>query len=522
VVRGSDTIVSLDLLLAARNVGSLCAHRNGLTSKTRKFVVANGFGQVHNLGVYNNNVSTVERAFVERYFLCKEGDTFRPALTVGSLEFHSHELQAFRRQLIAHTTRTPVASRQQIVDAYTGRKRMVYEQALVSLSRDPLTVDDARLTSFVKFEKQDIGKAPRVINPRSPRYNLELARYLKFAEKEVFKGINRVFGDRTAMTVIKGVNADVAAQVVRAKWDCFRVPVAVGLDASKFDMHVSVEALKFEHSVYTAMFDSPKLKRLLSWQLRNRGRAYVQDGYVDFDMAGTRSSGDINTSLGNCVIMCALVHAYASKRGVDVELCNNGDDCVVVMESDDLTKFLTGLDGWFRRKGFAMVAEEPVYEFEQIEFCQTHPVHLSTGYRMIRNHNTVLQKDPICLTAMPNQKAYQKWCAAVGKCGEMLNSGVPVQHNFAQVFSRNGTTVTDAQMEHFFANRSVLHNARGCAIARVDARARVSYYYAFGVRPDEQECSERLLDRMDIGVFDPAAEIERADFRVCGPPVLGA
>lgn len=523
MVRGSNTRVQSSLLVRANRVGKLCAHRNGQASKTRKFVVANGFGQDHNLGVYNNNVDTVERAFVERYFLCKEGGGFRPALPVSPNEFHESGLAKFRKELLSVVHVPPRASRQQVVDAYTGRKRIIYGKAYESLCKDPVKQDDARLTSFVKFEKQDIGKAPRVINPRSPRYNLELARYLKFAEKKIFTAINKVFGARTPMTVIKGVNADRAAQVVRAKWDCFRVPVAVGLDASKFDMHVSVPALRYEHSFYTSMYNGQQdLKRLLSWQLRNTGRAYVSDGHVDFDMAGTRSSGDINTSLGNCIIMCALVYAYARSRGVKIELCNNGDDCVVIMEACDLKRFLLGLDGWFRKKGFAMVAEPPVYEFEQIEFCQTHPVHLSTGYRMIRNHNTVLQKDPMCLVAIPNQKAYQRWCAAVGKCGEMLNQGVPVQHQFARVFSRNGTETSDAHMEHVYSGRYVLRAAEGCKNAVVDARARVSYYYAFGVRPDEQLSAESMLDSMDFTRFDGGEEIEREDLHIDGPRTLGA
>jgi len=514
--------VSQTLLAEARKVGTLCAHRNGQASKTRKFVVANGFGQDHNLGVYNNNVDTVERAFVERYFLCKEGDAFRPALPTVSSRFHTAELNRFRDGVLSRMVRCPRASRQQVVDAYTGRKRMVYTKAHESLDRDPLQSKDARLSSFVKFEKQDVGKAPRVINPRSPRYNLELARYLKFNEKKFFAAINGVFGGYTSHTVIKGVNADVAAAVIAAKWARFREPVAVGLDASKFDMHVSVAALQYEHSFYTSLFPNDKrLRELLSWQLRNTGRAYVSDGHVDFDMRGTRSSGDINTSLGNCIIMCALVYAYAATRGVNVELCNNGDDCVVIMESTDLLAFSRGLDGWFRKRGFAMVAEAPVYEIEQIDFCQTRPVHLSTGYRMIRNHNTVLQKDPMCLVSIPNDKAYYKWCAAVGVCGTMLNKGVPVQHAFANVFQRVGRETTREHIEHVYRGRHVLQTAEGCMDAVIDDRARVSYYYAFGVRPDEQLCSEQLLDMMvlDSVCFD---EIERDDLRINGPRALGA
>lgn len=520
-VRGSNTRVSQTLLSEARKVGTLCAHRNGQPSKTRKFVVANGFGQDHNLGVYNNNVNTVERAFVERYFLCKEGDAFRPALPTVSSRFHTVELNRFRNTVLSKVDKCPRASRQQVVDAYTGRKRVIYVKALESLNRDPIKQADARLSSFVKFEKQDVGKAPRVINPRSPRYNLELARYLKFNEKKIFSAINEAFGGHTAQTVIKGVNADVAAATIAAKWARFREPVAVGLDASKFDMHVSVAALQYEHSFYTALFPDAKLRDMLSWQLKNRGRAYVDDGHVDFEMRGTRSSGDINTSLGNCIIMCALVHAYSAVRGVTVELCNNGDDCVVIMESSDLNKYLTGLDGWFRQRGFAMVAEAPVYEIEQIEFCQTRPVHLSTGYRMIRNHNTVMQKDPMCLVTIPNQKAYQKWCAAVGMCGTMLNKGVPVQHSFAEVFKRAGTETTRAHIEHVYRGRHVLYAAEGCADAVVDDRARVSYYYAFGVRPDEQLCSEELLDLMQFTDVNAEA-IERDDLWIDGPRALGA
>jgi len=156
--------------------------RNGLAHKTRQFTVTSGFGPEHNLGVYNNSVDTIERAFIERYFLCKEGDCFRPALLVRPRAFQLPRLQEFQDIVLLHMPKLPRISRQQVVDTYRGPKRRVYEQAMLSLEVDPLDVRDSRLTSFVKLEKQDVGKAPRVINPRSPRYNLELGRYLKLAE----------------------------------------------------------------------------------------------------------------------------------------------------------------------------------------------------------------------------------------------------------------------------------------------------------------------------------------------------
>jgi len=483
--------------------------------KTRRFIAASGFGPSHNLGVYNCNVDTVQRAFVERYFLCKEGDNFRPALPVNKNEFSSAGFTDFRRIVVEDMPKLPQLTRQQVVDCYTGSKRRVYESALQSLAREPLNKTDARLSSFVKFEKQDVHKAPRVINPRSPRFNLELGRYLKHAEHHFFRSINKAFGARTPATVIKGFNYDVSASILRAKWDLFKNPVAVGLDASKFDMHVSVEALKYEHKFYTSLFPgSRRLKRMLKWQLFNEGVAYTADGTVKFKMHGTRSSGDLNTSLGNCIIMCAMIHAYAAECGVVVELCNNGDDCVVIMERDDLIRFSGGLDEWFRKRGFAMTVETAVDVFEQIEFCQTRPVQLQSGWRMVRNHAAVLTKDPMCLLSVPNGKVYRKWLDAVGTCGTIASSGVPVQYEFYDVFKRNGSPAGAALLEHVFKNRSLLHNSRGVTTCEVDARARVSYYYAFGVLPDVQKQMECYYQRMDMAEYTASLPICRDDLKL--------
>jgi len=522
VVRGSNTRVDDNLLVRAKEVGTLCAHHNGQAPKTRKYVVANGFGQEHNLGVYNNNVDTVQRAFVERYFLCKEGNRFRPALSVSPQTYRKHNFKIFQEGVCKGMPNIPRLSRQQVVDLYVGRKKLVYTSALESLNKVELNERDARLTSFVKFEKQDIGKAPRVINPRSPRYNLELARFLKHSEKYFFKSINAMFGGHTAMTVIKGVNADVSAQVIRSKWDRFKRPIAIGLDASKFDMHVSLEALQYEHGFYKMLFNQhPDLCRLLSWQLVNSGCAYTVDGRVNFSMRGTRCSGDINTSLGNCLIMCSLIWVYGRSRNVDLELCNNGDDCVVILDANNREGFLLGLDGWFRKHGFAMVAEPAVDIFEQLEFCQSSPVQLSTGWRMIRNHNTVLKKDPMCLVPIPNNNVYKKWCGAVGDCGQSLNSGVPVQYAFSSVFKRNGVGYSEGFKEHIFRNRSVLYNSKGCSVGTISPIARVSYYYAFGLRPDDQVAMERQLDRMTIDSYVVSDGIDRGDLHINGP-MLGA
>lgn len=469
-----------------------------MLEKTRKFVVLAGLSPEHDMGVYNNNVNVIERAFVERYFLCEDANGYRPALEVDPRTYKTANFRGFQKLVMSHMRQLPRLSRQQVVDRYSGGKRVIYMNALLSLQRKSFEPRDARLNTFVKFEKQKVktGAVPRIINPRSVRYNLLLGKYLKHAEKAYFVAINEAFGGKTATTVVKGVNAVAAAAVLREKWNSFAEPVALGLDASRFDMHVSLEALQYEHSFYRALFPgSEELKDLLALQLRNTGCAYAEDGKVEFSMRGTRASGDLNTSLGNCIIMCALVHVYAKSRGVQIELANNGDDCVVFMNAPDLSRFQRGLSEWFRRHGFAMVSELPAYEFEHVEFCQTRPVYLNGEWVMTRNHTAVLRKDPICLIPVQDDKTLKKWMHAVGTCGSIGAAGCPVQQAFYGNLLRNGTPCSERMIQHVHKHTSALQRIQGRKrLTTVTAVARVSYYYAFGLLPDEQVALESFYD----------------------------
>lgn len=518
-MRGSETVV--DPILRDRvdqlTRGKLCTRRYGTPHKTRVFTIVPGFSPNHNIGVYNNCVDTVERAFVERYFLCKVGSRFEPALQSSDGQYSTKHMRRFRQVCLSHLPRLPRLTYQECLDLFPAKKRKVYEDAYNSFaSVGPVTKRDSTLSSFVKFEKQDVGKAPRVINPRSPRFNLEVATYLKHLEHHIFKAINKSFGGRTKATVIKGFDADVAGEILSAKWHQFKRPVAVGLDATKFDMHVTPSALRYEHSFYTKYWGSSRLAELLSWQLTNKGCAKCDDGRVEFSMNGTRCSGDINTSLGNCIIMCSLIYAFAKEKGIDVELANNGDDCVVFLEEADLEKFQEDLDSWFQTKGFRMTVEEPVFELEQVEFCQTHPVCVDGAYRMIRNPLTCLRKDVMCLRPIMNDMTFRKWLYAVGAGGVELNSGVPVLQSFYNCLKGNGVKsekFNDLVSPYRFGATG------GGSYKPVSDGTRVSFHQAFRILPEEQVLCEKfvccrvgniawdLIDREDLDIELPGTQI---------------
>lgn len=479
---------------------------DGQPIKQRNYHVVPRMGDNHELGVYNSGVSTVQRALLERYFLCKVGDRFLPALQTPIRFWRCAELTEFRRlcteEVKLHAT---VLTLRDVVNCYTGAKRTIYENAYRSIQRKDINRKDSHLRPFPKFEKQKITAAPRIINPRSPRYNLVLGKYLKRGEKLYYRAINKAWGEHTKHTVIKGLNSAAAAEVMRQKWNRFSNTVAIGLDATKFDMHVSVSALMYEHSFYNLVFNSKELRKLLQWQLINQGKAYCPDGKVRFKVPGTRASGDINTSLGNCIIMCSLIWAYCRGIGIDAELANNGDDCVVFMEEADLQKFMSQVISYFSNFGFRMAVEEPVRVFEQVEFCQSRPVYLGSGWHMVRNVRTCLRKDPMCLIPLQNNGVWRKWLGAVGECGLASVPGCPILQEFYQCFMRNGTKSSLKFKQHVFKNTGTFERMRGGKYAIVTEEARASFYAAFGVTPDYQIAVEDYFRKFVIGSIDGCA-----------------
>lgn len=448
--------------------------------------------------VYNPDICTLERGIKERVYYVKSGGGWALApLPVPKL--FSKRLRSFEGLLGKHLPSTTPVSRQEFVDMYQGRRHVVYQAALDSLMTIGVSKRDAKVKAFVKAEKGKLGSAPRVIQPRDPRYNIEVGKYLKPTEERMYKAIARVYGDRTVM---KGLNARGVASNMLRKWNNFSKPVAVGLDASRFDQHVSVDALKWEHKQWIKCFRNPDHKReltkLLSWQLRSKGVGYCKDGKLKYSVEGKRMSGDMNTGSGNCLLMCAMIYAYSEHKNVRVKLANNGDDCVVFMESKDYTRFSDGLQQWFLELGFSMTVEPPVYDFERIEFCQAKPIFDGTEYTMVRNIRA-FTKDACVLVPIESTKTLASWLGAVGDAGMSLTGGIPIWQEFYSVMQRSAGDASSPRRRSGakFLNQSafetgMMMSAKGMSrvYGEVSARARYSFWLAFGIIPDHQVALE--------------------------------
>lgn len=489
--------------------------------KVRKFVRVAGVAPDIDIVPFNHKLSTLERAVKERVFLVKSldgsGELVPPPRPEAGV--FARRLETTGRLLRTFLPSTAPVTYQQFVDSYVGRKKKVYEKALEELRLGGHTPEeDAQVKVFIKFEKTDrttkIDPVPRVISPRNPRYNLRVGRFLKPLEERIFKSLGKLFGHRTVM---KGMDVSQVAKVMREKWDMFSDPVAVGLDASRFDQHVSLDALRWEHSIYLDCFkrkkDRDTLAKWLRLQERNKCTGYAEDGMIRYEVEGTRMSGDMNTSLGNCVLMCSMIHAYLKEIGVRGQLANNGDDCVVFMERRDLGKFSSSCFKWFLDMGFNMAIEKPVYDFAQLEFCQCKPVYDGTTWRMCRNPRTAIAKDSVLLKSDVSENFFRLWLNAVGTGGLSIAGGMPIFQAFYQMFVRNGiqqyrsknksvglrTAEDFNEIMPWFMRES--HMVGSYKSRPVTPEARASFYDAFGVTPDEQIELEKFYNCCTIGEF---------------------
>lgn len=417
---------------------------------------------------------------------------------------------------------------------YTGKKRATYTRAVEALRSRELTRKDAEVTIFTKTERTVKPDAvPRIVSPMTPECNLETGRFVKPMESPICKAIAEVAGHTVVM---KGMNASQIGGILRQHWedmggdsDC----VAVGLDATRFDQHVSKQALEFEHTHYPGLLADPadraECKKLLSWQLQTTAFGRAVDGSVKYKIDGTRLSGVINTGLGNCIIASEMCIAYCREKRIKFRLANNGDDCVIFLRRRYLSRFMDGLSQWFIEMGFNMVVEDPVTVFEEVVFCQAQPVWDGATWTMVRDPRTALAKDCVSLKPWRNVKEYQSWIKGVGLSGRSLAGGIPVFNDFYSSFVEAGGAARPLSHEDPSIGGGLYWMAKGMhrQNLRVTDDARCSFWKAFGITPDMQLVLEKHY-RSTVPLFTPPTPVEESsyptmevDYTRCLPPGLG-
>lgn len=414
------------------------------------------------------------------------------------------------RRLLPHLPFIPSQGLYDILEGYHGPKRVAYERACDSVAAHGCTRNHSSITMFVKAAKTAVVEPPergadpdpRAIQFRDRRFNVAIGRWLKPIEHWWYRLRGKRLGRTNHVGPIFGkcYNAFQRARYIRSKFAAFRECVCISLDASRFDEHQHILIMRLvEHGVYHHHNNHPEFARLLSYQLRNK--CYSGCG-IRYTTTGRRMSGDMNTALGNCILTFVMAQAWLDPLEIHYDLFIDGDDCLLFIEADDFELVHTTCQPTYLSMGQVMKVENVARRLEDVNWCQSKPVELPTGWAMVRYPHKVLSS--LCGTKFVNVSTQRAaFVYSLGLCNLAIYRGCPVLQEFALALCRNAHT--KKTLKHYevldIYQRSALPALlEGDLQAMAELKpiepshaARLSYSRAWSVSPDEQVEQEATL-----------------------------
>jgi hypothetical protein len=406
---------------------------------------------------------------------------------------------------------------------------------------------DSDIVMFIKDENIDPRKKhvsllhPRAIQYRGKGFCVAISRFLGPIEHQIYALSGGHSGFPASRMVGKGLNQIERAKLLRMKWASLKDPVCVVIDASRFDQHVSLELLEIEHGVYLFCCPNKEFEELCRLQLINRGRTRSGFRYVT---RGKRMSGDMNTALGNCLLMIIMVHACCTHLGMSFDLLDDGDDCIVLLEREFVAKFVAEAPSVFLSFGHEIKLEQICDEFPRVSWCQSSPIEIVAGHwKFVRDPFKCMSCDLIGPKWRGSVQTRRRLLSSIGICELVLNLGVPVLQNYALALLRASSGARPFDKGDFFASslalrlkrelKSLPWEVRLCEFnleklrkinpQPITEEARLSFQRAFDVSVDEQLSLEQQLDQWTISLvgdvfqfnsWDPTTGL---DFRVFKP-----
>lgn len=465
--------------------------------------------------VHDSKLKNLVHGLIERLFFVKNKETGgldlppRPSEDAVTGENECNGLKPLTKLIVDFVTNKCVRrmSLHQFVESSPPHKRKLYRQARLTFLTEGYKEKFSDISVFTKYEKVDVTEkepVPRIISPRHPVYNLLLGSFLRPIEGLIFQALDELCG---GPTVMKSYNATETGTHISEAFKQVEVGqegvFVLSLDASRFDQHVSVGALKLEHSIYNTIFSQAGvctehernlLGKLLRCQLVTKGKSKINDCEgdeycVEYLHKGGRCSGDMNTSLGNTILMVLMAkHIFDGFGYTNYRIINNGDDCLVVLPGnyDDFMSRHSYKEQ-FLKFGFNVKEEAaPALRIEHIEFCQSRPVCVDGEWTMVRTLKA-LDKDLLSLHSADKQ---QMWLTEIGKMGRIVSAGVPMYQAFYGAFPK----LKEAKKRDTTIHEGWLHrmSKRMTNVEREpSAETRISFFHAFGV----DVCTQKALEK---------------------------
>lgn len=411
-----------------------------------------------------------------------------------------------RRELAAVAQKFPKTQemdRSKFIEHFKGSKRTLYNNALKSLDRIPVRRSDGYVTAFIKAEKTDPSAKkhpdPRVIQARSPRYNICLGAYLRPIEHHVYR-----LKHNGLPVMGKGLSPPRRAELLVEKWNRFSTPVCFAIDASRFDQHVDVRALRLEHKFYLKSNRSAEFAELLSWQLKNIG--FTRND-VKYSCVGRRMSGDMNTAVGNCLLMFAMCCSAMETSGITkYELLVDGDDTLCIVEQKDEHRFAQFLED-FKEFGHEIKMEGRSTTLEGLKWCQSRFMYINGVPNFVRPWDKVISTLTCGVRHWADPSIQKNIMFTVGQALMIDNVGVPILGKFGKCLCRySNQRIADWTTldEGFLYDVKQRHGLNFVAeYQEPTTESRLSFERAYGLSIDEQLDIENEIEQWEPEFGNP-------------------
>lgn len=454
-------------------------------------------------------------------------------------------------------------------------KRKQYSRALDSLLEWPVDRSDRKVKAFVKMEKAELLKPqedgtwkmsdPRIIQARGLRYNVELGRYTRAIEDQLKNLVDPAWQAHGIMVpvVAKGHNLIKRAQVISRIWNLYDSPVALSLDLSRWDMHVSTELLQLMCQFYLGIFPDPYLEDLLASLTDSRCKS--TQGVVYTKKHGV-TSGDMTTALGNCVAVIVIVWTlrsvvegcvmvgdvvscvmgrsvhYVSCQGAtrqnhsrdscpicqiniaigrhapaimqfrqkhkhpSLTVYDDGDDHVMIVDRELQAVYEEVLPHWWEAAGHKLKVEGIEQLVERILFCQMRP--MMNPPQMVPDPRKVMATS-LCLTGQWKHQ-WRSYLKTVWRARAILHQGVAILGPLFYKLQRRigaplltGPQIKAALMrQEYWLSLTEQQLEQPLLNVKPTEEARMFMERAWGISVEQQLCWENLKIRLpDVSIM---------------------
>lgn len=385
-----------------------------------------------------------------------------------------------------------------------AHKKKMYAKVLEELAVTGPMPWHSKVKAFVKVEKLRMGDKdpdPRMIQARTPQFNVRLAKFTRSIEHSLY-GLQ----EDGYRLLAKGRNSRQRALDLNNIWSSLTDPVALSLDLSRWDMHCSPDLLRKAHKVYLGcQGNDPELQNLLEQTLHNKcttknGLSYKREGNV--------MSGDMTTALGNCLMVVMILKAFRKLNQIPsnaMRIYDDGDDHLIIVERKIANRVAELISSHYERAGHKLVVEGMTDQIHQVEFCQQRIIEHSHDYV----EGGVLEFTPnpektiataLCFSAHLDQDSRAigintlRYLGSVWEGRAILHQGQPVLGPlFLRLSLENPHRLHRVgQQQTSLTRRLQLDGRSKVTWTRISDAARESYEKAWGISPSMQEQLENI------------------------------